>query len=456
MFQNNSITLEQIRLDHNKYIRTRGLDTTNNPRSLLLSMMSDIGELSEVFQYSAEGSSLDQSHNTHHGPSHSTGTSLSDRESRQVGSRMADIVFKILRMSQQLGIDIGDAIQSRQDQLNRQHPAVVLDSRQPSQPMSLTATPLMPSAFQKEFLSSDEAFWELVKLIESYNTPNGETITESQFAAFDLRFVIPSNGREIELIPSGRTIPVTLATKQRFTKLAREKKIQIDNGSLGTSGAGRTRTSPQLPPAVPMSPLLGIVPSRSPPQANLDDSLLMRSANTHKPIAKESPTPASIPDDISDIVLQPVPVRSLSPKSVEKFWMMIDVFEKVEFSAEEIEELKIAFVIPHQGKHVELVPNGSQTFVTSANKREFIRLAREKARELTVPPNIPSLQVTSPTLKPANVVTNPQSSHTQQQQGGLHVKRGLTRSLSVHLPSRNWNPQLEKQHFSPSHFKIDL
>jgi hypothetical protein len=257
-------------------------------------------------------------------------------------------------------------------------------------------------------------------MIESINTPTGESLTEQQFALFVLRFVISSNGQEIELIPNGKNTFVTLATKDRYVRLAREKKHQLDNPT--TSG------SPTAGPVVGL-----FSPGLKPTTRSFADSMLaldMSNTTQLPPPSDIQIASAHVNSCTPKMTFSPPPTRSLSPKSLEKFWAVLAAFERETFTDEEVLGMHVAFVIPHNGTHVELLPGGSDMLVTNSNKQDFIRLAKAKAQELG-----------------DSGAPLPKASQKRP---------GLTRSMSVHVPSRVWDPREEARHFSPSHFKVDL
>ena len=48
------MTLEDIRISHSEFCKERGWGKSHTPRNILLAMVGEVGELSEIFQWKGE------------------------------------------------------------------------------------------------------------------------------------------------------------------------------------------------------------------------------------------------------------------------------------------------------------------------------------------------------------------------------------------------------------------
>jgi len=192
-----------------------------NPRDLALSLVSEVGELCEMFPW---------------GKDTSQGlVSWSERERRNLEGKVADIVLVLTRLSQQSGVDLAEAVRHRQDALER-----TLPSTHPPQhvhPVPPPEAPAPPSPLKLR-RTNDEiegclprpmeyTFWDFLRLVQDVNSSRGEKMTEQQFAALNLRFVIMHKGKEHELTQGGKFQPVSLGNKDLFVSLAYDKKTAL-------------------------------------------------------------------------------------------------------------------------------------------------------------------------------------------------------------------------------------
>jgi hypothetical protein len=454
------LTLEEIQFSQRRFCTSRALQGAHTPRNLLFSLTSQVGELCEAFQWR---------------PDAPTGLpNWTDRERMNVASKLATIILITARMADQCHIELAPAVLAVQDKQAREMPETVPVLIQlastPPRPQSLhpDAPPDLSQTMQPT--TEDEMFWNMICMVETINTPGGEVYTEQMFAHLRLRFIIVNNGHEVELIPDGKNTPVTLATKDRYTRMARERKRQIDNGSLASFHAvtdqAEFRHQPlqqsssirEIPLVVPnenfdpakvkakFSPTHFTKGILSPHLASNSVAVDFSEEGARRSLPKSvsqqillgNATPPQqalhIPDPLSPATPPPSapqpsqpPPPPLAESALGEFWRMLDDFEVGSFSEEDLEAMSVRFVVPYKGTHVELIPSGRNIRVTNATKAKFVRLARQQARAL-------GGDASSGAKKPS-----------------------LCRSLSVQVaPSKSWDPTSEIRHFSPSHFKVDL
>ena len=201
------MSLEEIRRTQDKFCEDRLLSHTHTPRNLVFAMVSDVGELCDMFQWR---------------PDAPIGLATwSDRERKNVGARIADVVLAATRLAQQCGVDLSDAVAARQDAKARECPA----ARPTPSPIHVIAplTPVAKTPPNPNNPNAADTFWVLMQMVQDVNTPRGETLTEQQFAQLNLRFVIMVKGHEVELTRGGRGVRVTLANKDLFVTMASDR-----------------------------------------------------------------------------------------------------------------------------------------------------------------------------------------------------------------------------------------
>eukprot|EP00760_Papus_ankaliazontas_P017186 PhM_4_TR17058/c0_g1_i1/m.90343 len=263
--QQSALSLDDITRIYSRYSTARNLDASHTPRNLSLSLLSDVGEVCEMFQWRPEATTDGV-------------LEWSQAERGILAERLSQLLLTTVRLSEQCGIDLTSAVVAHQEKLARLSPGHAVsgnnnnnartDQSSPSYSVatvSMLGTPHTPAhggAFHTTTSSSaagnnnannnnmssepssaavaplsparlsDENFWEYVQLIEAVNTPSGEPMTAEAFDALGVKFVIQYNGDRIPLIPNGESIAVSLIMKDTYTRLVREKKRDLDNGSL--------------------------------------------------------------------------------------------------------------------------------------------------------------------------------------------------------------------------------
>lgn len=90
-----SLTLEDLRAAVQHFTQERDWEQYHSPRNLVLALMSEVGELAEMFQWrnEVERGLLD----------------FSDEEKNQVAEEIADVLLHLIRLSDVCGFDLGQA-----------------------------------------------------------------------------------------------------------------------------------------------------------------------------------------------------------------------------------------------------------------------------------------------------------------------------------------------------------
>ncbi|KAF3323721.1 dCTP pyrophosphatase 1 [Carex littledalei] len=90
-----AVTLEDLRKKMAEFARERDWEQFHSPRNLLLALVGEIGELSEVFQWKGEV------------PKGLPG--WDEGEKVHLGEELADVLLYLVRLSDMCGIDLGQA-----------------------------------------------------------------------------------------------------------------------------------------------------------------------------------------------------------------------------------------------------------------------------------------------------------------------------------------------------------
>ncbi|CAL5028178.1 unnamed protein product [Urochloa decumbens] len=89
------VTLEELRKRMADFAKERDWDQFHSPRNLLLAMVGEVGELSEIFQWKGEV------------PKGLPGWEAWETE--HLGEELADVLLYLVRLSDMCGIDLGKA-----------------------------------------------------------------------------------------------------------------------------------------------------------------------------------------------------------------------------------------------------------------------------------------------------------------------------------------------------------
>ncbi|MCL4135542.1 UNVERIFIED_CONTAM: hypothetical protein GTU68_005907 [Idotea baltica] len=93
------MTLEDIRACHRDFCRERNWGQFHTPRNILLAMVGEVGELSEIFQWKGEVK---------------TGLpEFSEEEKKHVGEEISDIMIYLVDLAAQCHIDLPAALHAK-------------------------------------------------------------------------------------------------------------------------------------------------------------------------------------------------------------------------------------------------------------------------------------------------------------------------------------------------------
>ncbi|XP_022953390.1 dCTP pyrophosphatase 1-like [Cucurbita moschata] len=98
-----SVSLELLRLKMAEFAEERNWDRFHSPRNLLLALVREVGELSEIFQWKGEvGKGLPE---------------WAAEEKEHLGEELSDVLLYLVRLSDMCGVDLSKAA-LRKIQLN--------------------------------------------------------------------------------------------------------------------------------------------------------------------------------------------------------------------------------------------------------------------------------------------------------------------------------------------------
>ncbi|KZV34838.1 hypothetical protein F511_00740 [Dorcoceras hygrometricum] len=89
------VTLDDLKIKMANFARERDWDQFHSPRNLLLALVGEVGELSEIFQWKGE-----------------VPRGLPDwqeKEKQHLGEELSDVLLYLVRLSDICGIDLGEA-----------------------------------------------------------------------------------------------------------------------------------------------------------------------------------------------------------------------------------------------------------------------------------------------------------------------------------------------------------
>lgn len=103
-----SPSLEDIRKLQAEFASQRNWDQYHTPRNLLLALVGEVGELSEIFQWKGE---------VREGL-----PDFTDEEKKHVGQEMSDILLYLVRLADRCDIDLPAAVLHKLAQNNEKYP----------------------------------------------------------------------------------------------------------------------------------------------------------------------------------------------------------------------------------------------------------------------------------------------------------------------------------------------
>ncbi|KAK6192223.1 hypothetical protein SNE40_003731 [Patella caerulea] len=105
----NELSLETIRQIQQEFCKERNWDQYHSPRNILLALIGEVGELSEIFQWKGEvKEGLPD---------------FSKKEKDHVGQEMSDVLIYLIRMADRCKIDLSTAVTDKIRQNKLKYPA---------------------------------------------------------------------------------------------------------------------------------------------------------------------------------------------------------------------------------------------------------------------------------------------------------------------------------------------
>ncbi|WVZ75389.1 hypothetical protein U9M48_023445 [Paspalum notatum var. saurae] len=103
-----SVRLEALRKRMADFARERDWEQFHSPRNLLLALVGEVGELSEIFQWKGEV------------PKGLPGWDETEKE--HLGEELADVLLYLVRLSDMCGVDLGKAALRKMEINSRKYP----------------------------------------------------------------------------------------------------------------------------------------------------------------------------------------------------------------------------------------------------------------------------------------------------------------------------------------------
>jgi len=91
-----NVTLKDLQKKMAEFARERDWDQFHSPRNLLLALVGEVGELSEIFQWKGEV------------PKGLPDWDAADKE--HLGEELSDVLLYLVRLADICGVDLGDAV----------------------------------------------------------------------------------------------------------------------------------------------------------------------------------------------------------------------------------------------------------------------------------------------------------------------------------------------------------
>ena len=104
-----TLTLEKLRKQQAEFAKERDWDQFHTPRNLLLALVGEVGELSEIFQWKGE-----------------VKPGLPDwkeKDKIHLGEELSDVLVYLIRLSDKCGIDLATAVQDKIKRNAAKYPA---------------------------------------------------------------------------------------------------------------------------------------------------------------------------------------------------------------------------------------------------------------------------------------------------------------------------------------------
>ncbi|XP_058197572.1 uncharacterized protein LOC131313330 [Rhododendron vialii] len=89
------ISLKELSMKLEEFAKARDWEKYHSPRNLLLAMVGEVGELSEIFQWKGE---VDKGL-----------PNWEESEKEHLGEELSDVLLYLIRLADMCGVDLGDA-----------------------------------------------------------------------------------------------------------------------------------------------------------------------------------------------------------------------------------------------------------------------------------------------------------------------------------------------------------
>ncbi|KAK3261685.1 hypothetical protein CYMTET_29423 [Cymbomonas tetramitiformis] len=104
-----SLTLDKVTEDLRVFAKARDWDQFHTPRNILLALVGEVGELSEIFQWKGEV------------PRGLPG--WSEKEKKHLGEELSDVLLYLIRLADITGVDLNTAVKRKMEKNADKYPA---------------------------------------------------------------------------------------------------------------------------------------------------------------------------------------------------------------------------------------------------------------------------------------------------------------------------------------------
>ncbi|MBA0732251.1 hypothetical protein Gogos_016354 [Gossypium gossypioides] len=112
------VSLKDLSIRLAEFAQVRGWDEYHSPRNLLLALVGEVGELSEIFQWKGEvGKGL---------------PNWSADEKEHLEDELSDVLLYLVRLADVCGLDLGQAALTKIIKNARKYPVVVMNQKSKS------------------------------------------------------------------------------------------------------------------------------------------------------------------------------------------------------------------------------------------------------------------------------------------------------------------------------------
>ncbi|KAJ9466501.1 nucleoside triphosphate pyrophosphohydrolase [Diplonema papillatum] len=406
-------SFESIRHSLDRIAEENGWDRYHTPRNLLLAVQKEVGDVADVLQYRPDA------------PVGLPGWSPSER--KHLEDELADVVAYTIRLADKCSIDLGRAVTEK---LAKSSAAVSRPQPTASPPIS-QASPGNPLA-----QASPKTFD--VKQASSPHRPAGTQRGQTRQKPH-------STDSKDRPEKSGST--GTIASKRNLFK----RTLSVVCERMQDAEALYSPSHFQHDLFSPVTNQKDFDVEYNTKQPPLPVSLSKQSLKDHAASNSQPPAPAPAPAERSEL--------PLSPRSLDGYSSMIDELATAvdAMPDDEWEDMDLRYCTTIDGQIVPLIVDGLQIKVERKNVQDFVRLHKERNElgDAFEPPLHPSGTSRSLPVKPSALRPKAVNGVSAAEEAAAK-RRGMKRTLSIQLPSKQYDAQQVSQCFSPTHFDHDL